>query len=92
MNIIATARIIAASTRCLLDARTLVLYRPVRRASELVVSRRAYRCPPARARTRTGAVVEHLVEAALYSQLHPFIPPEAAQLYADFETALYASL
>ncbi len=32
------------------------------------------------------------ITGAIYSQFLPFIPPEALQLYADFETALYASL
>jgi methyl acetate hydrolase len=32
------------------------------------------------------------VTGAIYSQFLPFIPPEALNLYADFETALYASL
>jgi methyl acetate hydrolase len=32
------------------------------------------------------------ITGAIYSQFLPFIPPEAMQLYADFETALYASL
>ncbi len=30
--------------------------------------------------------------ASIYSNFLPFIPPEALQLYADFETALYAEL
>lgn len=32
------------------------------------------------------------VTGAIYSQFLPFAPPEALQLYADFERALYASL
>jgi methyl acetate hydrolase len=32
------------------------------------------------------------VTGAIYSQFLPFIPPEALQLYADVETALYATL
>ncbi len=32
------------------------------------------------------------VTGAIYSNFLPFIPPEAMQLYGDFETALYASL
>jgi methyl acetate hydrolase len=32
------------------------------------------------------------ITGAIYSQFLPFIPPEALQLYSDFETALYASL
>jgi methyl acetate hydrolase len=31
------------------------------------------------------------IAGAIYSQFLPFIPPEALKLYADFETALYAS-
>ncbi len=32
------------------------------------------------------------ITGAIYTQFLPFVPPEAMQLYADFETALYASL
>jgi methyl acetate hydrolase len=32
------------------------------------------------------------ITGAIYSQFLPFIPPEALALYAEFETALYASL
>ena len=31
------------------------------------------------------------ITGAIYSQFLPFVPPEAMQMYADFETALYAS-
>jgi methyl acetate hydrolase len=32
------------------------------------------------------------ITGAIYSQMLPFLPPEAVQMYQDFETALYASL
>ena len=31
------------------------------------------------------------ITGAIYSQFLPFVPPAALQMYADFETALYAS-
>lgn len=32
------------------------------------------------------------ITGAIYSQFLPFVPPEAMQMYADYEAALYASL
>jgi hypothetical protein len=31
------------------------------------------------------------IAASIYSSFLPFVPPEALQLYADFERALYAA-